>query len=78
MTTTITMYLMLEILLFRNKDTSADLTETMKVTPFGAGSEVGRSCILLEYQGMRVLLDCGVHPGYFICLFYVIQIEEKV
>lgn len=71
MTTTIPLYLFLEILFFRNKETSADLTETMKVTPFGAGSEVGRSCILLEYQGMRVLLDCGVHPGYFISTNYI-------
>lgn len=31
--------------------------------PLGAGSEVGRSCIKLEYKGKIVLLDCGVHPG---------------
>lgn len=41
-----------------------DINEILTITPYGAGSEVGRSCILLEYQGMRVLLDCGVHPGY--------------
>lgn len=29
----------------------------------GAGQEVGRSCILLEFKGRRVLLDCGLHPG---------------
>jgi len=35
----------------------------MKITPLGAGQEVGRSCILLQYKGRNVMLDCGVHPG---------------
>jgi cleavage and polyadenylation specificity factor subunit 3 len=29
----------------------------------GAGQEVGRSCILLEYKGKKVMLDFGIHPG---------------
>jgi cleavage and polyadenylation specificity factor subunit 3 len=33
------------------------------VTPLGAGSEVGRSCVLLAYKGKTVMLDCGIHPG---------------
>ncbi|GMH61936.1 hypothetical protein TL16_g03370, partial [Triparma laevis f. inornata] len=37
---------------------------TMTVTPLGAGQEVGRSCHLLEFQGKKILLDCGIHPGY--------------
>lgn len=37
--------------------------DTLEVTPLGAGSEVGRSCILLAYKGKKVLLDCGIHPG---------------
>ncbi|CAK8991020.1 unnamed protein product [Durusdinium trenchii] len=32
----------------------------LRVTPLGAGKHVGRSCILLEIAGFRVLLDCGV------------------
>ena len=39
----------------------------MKVTliPLGAGQEVGRSCILLNFWNeKRILLDCGVHMGY--------------
>lgn len=36
----------------------------MTVTPLGAGQEVGRSCHVLEFRGMTVLLDCGIHPGY--------------
>ena len=38
-------------------------TETVEITPLGAGSEVGRSCIKLSFRGKTVLLDCGVHPG---------------
>jgi hypothetical protein len=37
-----------------------------KVTVFilsGAGQEVGRSCILLEFKGKKILLDFGIHPG---------------
>lgn len=35
----------------------------MAVTPLGAGRHVGRSCILLEIGGRRVLFDCGISPG---------------
>ena len=33
------------------------------ITPLGAGQEVGRSCILLQYKNRNVMLDCGSHPG---------------
>jgi hypothetical protein len=36
----------------------------LEVTPLGAGSEVGRSCILLKFRGKTILLDCGIHPAY--------------
>jgi cleavage and polyadenylation specificity factor subunit 3 len=39
-------------------------SEQMTITPLGAGNEVGRSCILLEYKGKKIMLDCGVHPAY--------------
>ena len=39
------------------------LSDTVEIMPLGAGSEVGRSCILLSYKGKNVLLDCGIHPG---------------
>lgn len=29
----------------------------------GAGQEVGRSCIMLEFKGKKIMLDCGIHPG---------------
>mmetsp|Transcript_20983 Transcript_20983/g.45759 ORF Transcript_20983/g.45759 Transcript_20983/m.45759 type:complete len:746 (+) Transcript_20983:225-2462(+) len=38
--------------------------EDMSITPLGSGQEVGRSCHLLEFRGMTILLDCGIHPGY--------------
>lgn len=36
----------------------------MKITPIGAGNEVGRSCCILKFMGKTVMLDCGVHPAY--------------
>ena len=37
---------------------------SLLLTPLGAGREVGRSCLLLEYKGLTVLLDCGVLPSF--------------
>ncbi|KAI8917326.1 beta-lactamase-like protein [Entophlyctis helioformis] len=42
----------------------ADEGDILKLTPLGAGNEVGRSCILLQYKGKTVMLDCGLHPAY--------------
>jgi len=36
----------------------------MSITPLGSGQEVGRSCHLLTFRDMTILLDCGIHPGY--------------
>ncbi|KRX94364.1 Cleavage and polyadenylation specificity factor subunit 3, partial [Trichinella pseudospiralis] len=33
------------------------------IKPLGAGQEVGRSCILIQFKGKSILLDCGIHPG---------------
>uniref|UniRef100_A0ABD2WL54 Cleavage and polyadenylation specificity factor subunit 3 n=1 Tax=Trichogramma kaykai TaxID=54128 RepID=A0ABD2WL54_9HYME len=33
------------------------------IRPLGAGQEVGRSCIMLEFKGKKIMLDCGIHPG---------------
>ena len=38
--------------------------DVLRFTPLGAGQEVGRSCHLLEFRDMTILLDCGIHPGY--------------
>lgn len=42
----------------------ADENDILKVTPLGAGNEVGRSCILLQFKGKTIMLDCGLHPSY--------------
>uniref|UniRef100_A0A5B7B8B0 Putative cleavage and polyadenylation specificity factor subunit 3-I isoform X1 n=1 Tax=Davidia involucrata TaxID=16924 RepID=A0A5B7B8B0_DAVIN len=34
------------------------------ITPLGAGSEVGRSCVYMSYKGKTILFDCGIHPAY--------------
>jgi cleavage and polyadenylation specificity factor subunit 3 len=38
--------------------------DLLKITPLGAGREVGRSCILLQFKGKTIMFDCGVHPGF--------------
>ncbi|KAJ1721986.1 endoribonuclease ysh1 [Coemansia erecta] len=40
-----------------------DEDDLLKITPLGAGREVGRSCIVLQYKGKTVMLDCGLHAG---------------
>jgi len=37
---------------------------SISVTPLGAGQDVGRSCLLVDIGGKRVMLDCGMHMGY--------------
>ena len=41
-----------------------DSQDVLKLTPLGAGNEVGRSCILMEFKNKKILLDCGLHPAY--------------
>ncbi|XP_071853593.1 cleavage and polyadenylation specificity factor subunit 3-like isoform X3 [Apostichopus japonicus] len=38
-------------------------TDRLIIRPLGAGQEVGRSCIMLEFKGKKIMLDCGIHPG---------------
>ncbi|RWS27769.1 cleavage and polyadenylation specificity factor subunit 3-like protein, partial [Leptotrombidium deliense] len=38
-------------------------SDLLRIRPLGAGQEVGRSCIVLEFKGKRIMLDCGIHPG---------------
>lgn len=40
-----------------------DATPWVRVTYLGAGRHVGRSCLLLQTQESRVLLDCGIDIG---------------
>ncbi|KAJ1961975.1 endoribonuclease ysh1 [Dispira parvispora] len=41
-----------------------DGSDILRITPLGAGNEVGRSCIVVEYKNKRIMLDAGVHPAY--------------
>ena len=36
----------------------------IKIFPLGAGKEVGRSCIIVKINDVKIMLDCGVHMGY--------------
>ena len=36
----------------------------IKIYPLGAGHEIGRSCIIVQVNGLKVMLDCGVHMRY--------------
>ncbi|CAB3219703.1 unnamed protein product [Arctia plantaginis] len=38
-------------------------SDQLGIRPLGAGQEVGRSCIMLEFKGKKIMLDCGIHPG---------------
>ncbi len=37
---------------------------SIRVTPLGAGQDVGRSCLLVSMGGKHIMLDCGMHMGY--------------
>ncbi|KAJ6638439.1 Cleavage and polyadenylation specificity factor 73 [Pseudolycoriella hygida] len=49
----------------RKPDTQvpAEESDLLLIRPLGAGQEVGRSCIMLEFKGKSIMLDCGIHPG---------------
>lgn len=38
-------------------------SDLLVIKPLGAGQEVGRSCIYMEFKGKKILLDFGIHPG---------------
>ncbi|RKP34374.1 beta-lactamase-like protein, partial [Dimargaris cristalligena] len=39
-------------------------SDVLRITPLGAGNEVGRSCIVIEFKGKKIMLDAGVHPAF--------------
>lgn len=47
----------------KRKETMNDDSDKLIIRPLGAGQEVGRSCIYLEFKGKKILLDFGIHPG---------------
>ncbi|KAG5528494.1 hypothetical protein RHGRI_029250 [Rhododendron griersonianum] len=48
----------------RDSSTGTREGDQLIITPLGAGSEVGRSCVYMSYKGKIVLFDCGIHPAY--------------
>ncbi|XP_064634413.1 cleavage and polyadenylation specificity factor subunit 3-like [Lineus longissimus] len=38
-------------------------SDQLFIKPLGAGQEVGRSCIFIQFKGKKIMLDCGIHPG---------------
>lgn len=43
---------------------ASDSLTNIKVTPLGAGQDVGRSCIIVTLNGKNIMFDCGMHMGY--------------
>ncbi|KVI11034.1 cleavage and polyadenylation specificity factor subunit 3-I [Cynara cardunculus var. scolymus] len=39
-------------------------SDQLTITPLGAGSEVGRSCVFMTFKGKTVMFDCGIHPAF--------------
>lgn len=42
---------------------TSEESDLLTIRPLGAGQEVGRSCVMLEFKGKKIMLDCGIHPG---------------
>jgi Cft2 family RNA processing exonuclease len=36
----------------------------MRLTDLNSGREIGANCLLLEFGGLRIVLDCGMHPKH--------------
>ncbi|XP_044745051.1 cleavage and polyadenylation specificity factor 73 [Coccinella septempunctata] len=47
----------------RDSQVPAEESDQLLIRPLGAGQEVGRSCIMVEFKGKKIMLDCGIHPG---------------
>ncbi|KAK6353082.1 endoribonuclease ysh1 [Orbilia brochopaga] len=45
-------------------DEVIDPSDMLSFICLGGGSEVGRSCHIVQYKGKTVMLDAGVHPAY--------------
>lgn len=47
----------------KEESVPAEENDLLQIKPLGAGQEVGRSCIMLDFKGKKIMLDCGIHPG---------------
>lgn len=48
----------------RRDSTLTRESDVMTITPLGAGSEVGRSCVFMTFKGKTIMFDCGIHPAF--------------
>lgn len=48
----------------RDSTITKEVGDQLIITPLGAGSEVGRSCVYMTYKDKTVMFDCGIHPAY--------------
>lgn len=48
----------------RRDSTLTRESDIMTITPLGAGSEVGRSCVFMTFKGKTIMFDCGIHPAF--------------
>ncbi|XP_073122881.1 cleavage and polyadenylation specificity factor subunit 3-I [Henckelia pumila] len=46
-----------------SKRSASNDGDELIITPLGAGSEVGRSCVYMTYKGKNIMFDCGIHPA---------------
>lgn len=49
--------------------------DTLRITPLGAGSEVGRSCIILEYKNKRIMVLYPLHSSLTVASIQLTQEE---
>nr|GEY64170.1 hypothetical protein [Tanacetum cinerariifolium]GEY66944.1 hypothetical protein [Tanacetum cinerariifolium] len=48
----------------RRDSTLSRESDIMTITPLGAGSEVGRSCVFMTFKSKTIMFDCGIHPAF--------------
>jgi predicted metal-dependent RNase len=55
---------------FQSRNLGDDIlgSEKMKITPLGAGSEVGRSCIVVEFKGKTIMVHDFLVIGWVVVL----------
>jgi cleavage and polyadenylation specificity factor subunit 3 len=44
----------------RKTERKKEMEDEMKITPLGSGQEVGRSCHVVKFRGITVMLDIGM------------------
>ena len=50
-------------------------SEKMKITPLGAGSEVGRSCIIVEFKGKTIMVITKEVVNWFMDTIFIFLLD---